>query len=89
MRRDLIPVWKRCSPTFMQAIGIYEYSEDGLELIEVNNAFYELFGWEDRALHSDNLMEVVRPEDRQCLWKRSDGQQEPRERRSASMTAAQ
>lgn len=51
----------------MQAIGIYEYSEDGLELIEVNNAFYELFGWEDRALHSDNLMEVVRPEDRQLF----------------------
>lgn len=48
----------------MQAIGIYEYSGNEVELIRVNNAFYELFGWEDKALHSDHLFDVIREEDR-------------------------
>lgn len=43
----------------LQAIVIYEYSEDKFELLRVNEGFYTLFGNSDRAVKTDNPMVVV------------------------------
>ena len=58
----LSPQIEKMFSDVMQAIGVYEYSDDELELIRVNNAFYELFGREDKALHGDALLDVVEGE---------------------------
>ena len=42
-----------------QAIAIYEYDQETLEIIRVNNAYYELMGYDDRYMRANNLLEVL------------------------------
>lgn len=43
----------------LQAIVIYEYSDDKFELLRVNEGFYTLFGNSDRAVKTENPLVVV------------------------------
>lgn len=45
-----------------QAVCIYEFENDHLEILRVNKAFYDLFGYEDLAVRSNNPMDAVKIE---------------------------
>lgn len=51
----------------MQAVAIYEFEDDKIEVIRVNKAFYEMFGYEDILLHCANKLEAVHREHRAAL----------------------
>lgn len=42
-----------------QAIAIYEYDQETLEILRVNNAYYELMGYDDRYIRANNLLDVL------------------------------
>lgn len=48
-----------------QPMGIYEYGDGHLELLRVNAAFYDLFGYNDPAIQNVESIEPVAPEYRQ------------------------
>lgn len=51
----------------LQAIVIYEFSDDRIELLRVNEGFYNLFGSSDRAIKSDNPLVVIDEEYKDSL----------------------
>lgn len=50
-----------------QAIAIYEYDQETLEIIRVNNAYYELMGYDDRYMRANNLLEVLEEKSRKVI----------------------
>lgn len=43
----------------LQAVAVYEYENDNLDVIKVNNAYYDLFGYGDiNAAHRDTLKRI-------------------------------
>ncbi len=45
--------------TVSQPIVLYEFADDKLELIRVNKAFYDMFGYNDRAVNARNPERVL------------------------------
>lgn len=43
----------------MQAVAFYEYDVSGLDVIRVNNAYYDLFGYQDINEKKGNVLSVV------------------------------
>ncbi len=43
----------------LQAVAFYEYDVSGLDIIRVNNAYYDLFGYEDINEAKGNVLSVV------------------------------
>lgn len=43
----------------MQAVAFYEYDVAGLDIIRVNNAYYDLFGYQDINEEKGNVLSVV------------------------------
>lgn len=50
-----------------QAIAIYEYDQDVLEILRVNNAYYELMGYDDRYIRASNLLDVLEEKSRKVI----------------------
>lgn len=50
-----------------QAIAIYEYDQETLEILRVNNAYYELMGYDDRCIRANNLLEVLEEKSRKVI----------------------
>ena len=50
-----------------QAIAIYEYDQETLEILRVNNAYYELMGYDDRYIHANNLLDVLEEKSRKVI----------------------
>ncbi len=63
------PIVSRLMNATSGALGIYELSNDVLEPIRVNDAYFELLGYNVSTLHSDaqNVMKHVHPDDRDRL----------------------
>lgn len=53
--------------SYLQAIGIYEFADNNIELLRVNEGFYDLFGNDDIAIKSDHPISVVDEEYRDVL----------------------
>lgn len=52
--------------------GVFEYTNGNAEVISVNKAFYEEFGYEGMAVHSGNVAELIVPKDRDKLIKAAE-----------------
>lgn len=50
-----------------QAIAVYEYDHETLEVIRVNNAYYELMGYDDRYIRANNLLDVLEEKSRKII----------------------
>lgn len=50
-----------------QAIAIYEYDQETLEVLRVNNAYYELMGYDDRYIRANNLLDVLEEKSRKII----------------------
>ncbi len=50
-----------------QAIAIYEYDQETLEVLRVNNAYYELMGYDDRYIRANNLLDVLEEKSRKVI----------------------
>ena len=50
-----------------QAIAIYEYDQESLEVLRVNNSYYELMGYDDRYIHANNLLDVLEEKSRKVI----------------------
>lgn len=50
-----------------QAIAIYEYDQETLEILRVNNAYYELMGYDDRYMRANNLLDVLEEKSRKVI----------------------
>lgn len=50
-----------------QAIAIYEYDQETLEILRVNNAYYELMGYDDRYMRANNLLDVLEEKSRKTI----------------------
>ena len=50
-----------------QAIAIYEYDQETLEILRVNNAYYELMGYDDRYIRANNLLEVLEEKSKKII----------------------
>ncbi len=50
-----------------QAIAIYEYDQEVLEILRVNNAYYELMGYDDRYIHVSNLLDILEEKSRKVI----------------------
>lgn len=50
-----------------QAIAIYEYDQESLEILRVNNAYYELMGYDDRYMRANNLLDVLEEKSRKVI----------------------
>lgn len=50
-----------------QAIAIYEYDQETLEIIRVNNAYYELMGYDDRYIHTNNVLDILEEKSKKVL----------------------
>lgn len=42
-----------------QAVGIYEFENNHIEILRVNKAFYDLFGYEDIAVRTNNPINAI------------------------------
>lgn len=45
-----------------QAVGIYESENNHIEILRVNKAFYDLFGYEDIAVRTNNPLDAINSE---------------------------
>lgn len=45
-----------------QAVGIYEFENNHLEILRVNKAFYDLFGYEDVSIRTNDPLKAVKKE---------------------------
>ncbi len=63
------PILSRLMNAACGALGIYELSNDVLEPIRVNDAYFELLGYDIHTLHSNaqNVMKLVHIDDRENL----------------------
>lgn len=50
-----------------QAIAIYEYDQETLEILRVNNAYYELMGYDDRYIRANNLLDVLEEKSKKII----------------------
>ena len=50
-----------------QAIAIYEYDQETLEILRVNNAYYELMGYDDRYIRANNLLDILEEKSRKII----------------------
>lgn len=50
-----------------QAIAIYEYDQETLEVLRVNNAYYELMGYDDRYIRANNLLDVLEEKSKKII----------------------
>lgn len=50
-----------------QAIAIYEYDQETLEILRVNNAYYELMGYDDRYMRANNLLDVLEEKSKRII----------------------
>lgn len=50
-----------------QAIAIYEYDQETLEILRVNNAYYELMGYDDRYIRANNLLDVLEEKSKKVI----------------------
>ncbi len=50
-----------------QAIAIYEYDQETLEILRVNNAYYELMGYDDRYMRANNLLDVLEEKSKKVI----------------------
>lgn len=50
-----------------QAIAVYEYDQETLEIIRVNNAYYELMGYDDRYIHTNNVLDILEEKSKKVL----------------------
>ena len=55
--------------SFVGAVGIYEFSENRLEVIRVNDNYYDMMNYTPQTFHANkmNLFEMVVPDDRDSL----------------------
>ena len=55
--------------SFVGAVGLYDFSEDRLEVLRVNDNYYDMMNYSPQTFHLNkmNLFEMVVPEDRQTL----------------------
>ena len=50
-----------------QAIAIYEYDQETLEILRVNNSYYELMGYDDRYIRANNLLDVLEEKSKKII----------------------
>lgn len=50
-----------------QAVGIYEFENDQIVILRVNKAFYDLFGYEDILVRTNNPLNAIKSEYRDIL----------------------
>ncbi len=57
--------------SFVGAVGLYDFSGDRLEVLRVNDNYYDMMNYSPQTFHSNkmNLFEMVVPEDRDILVK--------------------
>lgn len=67
---ETTPEMDQLFSSVLQAVGIYEIEdgqEEHIERMRVNNAFYELFGYEDMANFSNNPLQMIKDEFRETF----------------------
>lgn len=55
--------------SFVGAVGLYDFTEDRLEVLRVNDNYYDMMNYSPQTFHANkmNLFEMVVPEDRPIL----------------------
>lgn len=55
--------------TFIGAVGFYEFSNNHLEVLRVNDNYYSMMGYTPETFHSNkmNVFEMIVPEDREII----------------------